>query len=142
MRLNPHLNFNGQCEAAFKFYEHCFGGKILTMATYDSTPAGEQVPAEWRKKLMHAELMIGDQKVMGADPPPGRYEASKGFSLTVEIEQPAEADRIFAALAENANVTMPIQQTFWAARFGMLVDQFGIPWMVNCAGAAAAAQSH
>lgn len=140
MRLTPHVNFKGQCEAAFKFYERCFGGKILTTTTYDSTPAGEHVAAEWRKKVMHAEIMIGTQKIMGADPPPDRYEPCKGFALAVEVDQPAEADRIFSALAENANVTMPIQQTFWSARFGMLEDQFGIPWMVNCA--AAAAQTH
>ena len=114
---------------------------IASRQVSDSTPAGEHVAAEWRKKVMHAEIMIGTQKIMGADPPPDRYEPCKGFALAVEVDQPAEADRIFNALAENGNVTMPIQQTFWSARFGMLEDQFGIPWMVNCA-AAAAAQTH
>ena len=70
--------------------------------------------------------------MLGSDAPPGRYEEPKGFSVSVQIKDPAEAERIFQALAENGKVQMPIQQTFWAARFGMLMDQFGIPWMINC----------
>ena len=86
------------------------------MAQQDSTP----------------RLTVGDQVMMGSDAPPGRYEEPKGFSVSVQIKDPAEAERIFQALAENGKVQMPIQQTFWAARFGMLMDQFGIPWMINC----------
>ena len=138
MQLNTHVNFNGQCEAAFKFYEQALGGKITSLNTYDSTPAGEQVPAEWRKKIMHAEMKIGETPLMGADAPAERYQPPQGFSLTIQTDQPAEADRVFQALSENGQVQMPIQQTFWAARFGMLTDQFGIAWMVNCAQAASA----
>ena len=69
---------------------------------------------------------------MGFDAPPGRYEAPKGFSVSIGIADPVEAERIFHALAENGTVRMPIQKTFWSARFGMLVDRFGIPWMINC----------
>ena len=132
MQLNPYLTFNGQCEAAFKFYERCLGGKIVAMMPHEGTPAAEHVPAEWRNKILHARLTVGDQLVMGSDAPPDRYEEPKGFSVSVQIKDPAEAERIFHALAENAKVQMPIQQTFWAARFGMLTDQFGIPWMINC----------
>jgi PhnB protein len=132
MQLNPYLTFNGQCEAAFKFYERCLGGKIVAMMPHEGTPAAEHVPAEWRNKILHARLTVGDQVVMGSDAPPGRYEEPKGFSVSVQIKDPAEAERIFHALAENGKVQMPIQQTFWAARFGMLKDQFGIPWMINC----------
>ena len=132
MQLNPYLTFNGQCEAAFKFYERCLGGKIVAMMPHEGTPAAEHVPAEWRNKILHARLTVGDQVVMGSDAPPGRYEEPKGFSVSVQIKDPAEAERIFHALAENGKVQMPIQQTFWAARFGMLMDQFGIPWMINC----------
>ncbi|MFY9690049.1 MAG: VOC family protein [Candidatus Acidiferrales bacterium] len=139
MQLNTHLNFNGQCEAAFKFYEQALGGKITSMHTFDSTPAGPQVPADLQKKIMHAEMKIGDAILMGADAPAAeRYQAPQGFSITFQTDQPAEADRVFEALAQNAQVKMPIQKTFWAARFGMLVDQFGIPWMVNCSQAASA----
>jgi len=138
MQLNTHLNFNGQCEAAFKFYEQALGGKIASMHSYDSTPAGQQVPADWQKKLMHAEMKIGEAVLMGADVPAERYQSPQGFSITFQTDQPAEADRVFEALAEKAQVQMPIQQTFWSARFGMLTDQFGIPWMVNCSQAASA----
>ena len=104
MQLNPHLNFNGQCEAAFRFYERCLGGRITAMASYESTPAGGQIPEHWRKKVMHAELVLGTQTLMGSDPPPDWYEAPKGFSLTVQTEQPEEAERVFQALAENGIV--------------------------------------
>ena len=102
------------------------------MMPHEGTPVAEHVPAEWRNKILHARLTVGDQVMMGSDAPPGRYEEPKGFSVSVQIKDPAEAERIFQALAENGKVQMPIQQTFWAARFGMLMDQFGIPWMINC----------
>jgi PhnB protein len=133
MRINPYLHFNGKCEAAFKFYEQVLGGKIEGVFRYQGTPAAEQVPAEWRNKIMHAALMIGDQVLMGSDSPPQFQEEPKGFAVSIQVEEPVEAERIFQALAEGGTVRMPIQETFWAARFGMLVDRFGIPWMVNCA---------
>ena len=132
MRLNPYLGFNGQCEAAFKFYERCLRGKIEAMLSHEGTPMENQVPAEWRKKILHARLVVGDAVLMGGDMPPERYEAPKGLSVTIGVTEPAEAERIFKALSENGTVTMPLQQTFWAVRFGMLVDRFGIPWMINC----------
>src|ERR1700686_3822950 len=82
MQLNPYLFFNGQCEAAFKFYEKVLGGKIEAMMAHEGTPAAEHVPAEWRSKIMHARLIVGDQAVMGSDAPPGRYEEPKGFSVS------------------------------------------------------------
>ena len=136
MRLNPHLNFNGQCEVAFKFYEQCLGGNIQTMMTWGESPMADQVPSEWRDRIIHATLIVGDTALGGGDAPPESYEEPRGFAITIQINDPAEAERIFHALAENGKVTMPLQQTFWAARFGMLVDRFGIPWMVNCGQAA------
>ena len=132
MRLNPYLNFNGQCEAAFKFYERVLGGKIEAMITFAGTPAEEHAPPELRNKILHARLIVGGDALMGSDAPPDRHETPKGFSVSLQIDEPADAERIFHALAENGIVQMPIQQTFWADRFGMLVDQFGVPWMVNC----------
>ncbi len=132
MQLNPYLTFNGKCEAAFKFYERVLGGKIEAMMTYGSSPMADQTPAEWRNKIMHTRLTIGGELLMGSDAPPDRYEPMKGISVTLGIEKPADAERIFHALAENGTVQMPIQETFWAARFGMLVDQFGTPWMISC----------
>jgi PhnB protein len=136
MQLNPYLSFNGQCEAAFKFYEQCLGGKIEATMTYGESPMADQTPSEWRNKIMHASLTVGNKVLMGADGPPDQYEEPKGLSVLLGIDDPAEAERIFHALAENGTVRMPIQETFWAARFGMLVDQFGIPWMINCEQAA------
>ncbi|MCA1573372.1 MAG: VOC family protein [Acidobacteria bacterium] len=135
MQLNPYLSFNGQCGAAFKFYQQCLGGSIQMMAWGDS-PMSDQVPSGWRDKIIHATLIVGETALLGADAPPDRYETPRGFSVTIQINDPAEADRIFHALAENGTVQMPIQQTFWAALFGMCVDRFGIPWMVNCGQAA------
>ena len=139
MQLNPYLMFNGQCETAFKFYAQCLGGKITDMMTWAESPDSsmtEGLPPEWRNKLMHVGLKIGDQELMGSDSPPKYYEEAKGFSVSISLNDPAEAERIFHTLAENGKVEMPFQQTFWAYRFGMLVDQFGIPWMINCEHAA------
>ena len=132
MRVIPYLSFNGQCEAAFKFYEKCLGGKTLMMMTYGGSPMAEKSPPDWQKKIMHATLSLGDQQLHGADAPPGLYSKPQGFSVTLDIADAAEAERVFQALAEKATVQMPIQETFWALRFGMLVDQFGTPWMINC----------
>jgi PhnB protein len=136
MQLNTHLIFNGQCEAAFKFYEQCLGGNIQTMMTWGESPMADQVSSELRDKIIHATLIVGDSTLGGGDAPPDRYEEPRGFSVTINLNDPAEAERIFGALSESGTVTMPLQQTFWATRFGMLVDRFGIPWMVNCGQAA------
>jgi PhnB protein len=132
MELNPNLNFHGHREAAFKFYERCLGGKIVAMMPHAGTPAEQHVPAEWRNKIIHARLMVGDQILMASDAPPEHYEKPQGFSVTISVSDATEAERVFKALAEGGTVKMPIQETFWAVRFGMLVDQFGIPWMINC----------
>ena len=132
MQLNPYLTFNGQCETAFKFYEQCLGGKIAFMIKHKGSPIENQVPAEWGDKILHARLTIGDEVLMGSDAPPDRFEKPKGFSVALQIKDPAEAERVFNALATGGVVQMPIQQTFWATRFGMVADQFGIPWMINC----------
>jgi PhnB protein len=111
MQLNPYLVFNGQCEEAFKFYEQCMGGKIEGMATHARPQVKDQTPPEWRDKILHATLRVGEDVLTGSDAPP---------------------ERIFHALAENGRLEMAIQETFWAARFGLVVDRFGIPWMINC----------
>lgn len=132
MQLNPCLTFNGQCEAAFKFYQECLGGNIQTMMTWGDSPMADQVPPEWHGRIIHTTLKVGDEALLGSDAPPDRYEAPKGFAVTIQIDDPEEAERIFNALAENGTVQMPMQKTFWATRFGMCVDRFGTPWMVNC----------
>ncbi len=132
MKITPYLNFNGTCEAAFKFYEHVLGGKIEGPMIYGESPVAGDFPPEFHSKVMHVQLTVGDQELMGSDAPPGHFEDAKGTSVSISIEDTTEAERIFNALAENGTVTMPIQETFWAARFGMVTDQFGIPWMINC----------
>jgi PhnB protein len=133
MEMSPYLFFNGQCEAAFKFYEKALGGKIEAMVTHEGTPAEGQVPADWKKKIIHASMKIGDMLLMASDAPPDRSSGGmNGFSVNLTVVKPADADRIFNALAQKGTVRMPIGETFWAERFGMLTDQFGTPWMVNC----------
>jgi PhnB protein len=132
MQVNPYLLFNGQCEDAFKFYEQCFGGKIDAMLTHASMPTEQQVSPEWKNKILHARLTVGQEALMGSDVPPEHYERPAGFSVSIQVKEPAEAERVFHALAENGKVNLPIGPTFWSVRFGMLVDRFGIPWMINC----------
>jgi PhnB protein len=132
LQLYPHLTFDGQCETAFKFYEDCLHGKTTFMLTYENSPMAQQTPPEWRKKICHATYALGDFMFSGADPGPGHYQKPQGFGLQFNINDAAEAERIFQALAKNGTVQMPTQETFWATRFGTLVDQFGIPWMINC----------
>lgn len=132
MQLSPYLNFNGQCKEAFEFYERCLGGKIVTMMTHGASPMAEQTPAGWHDAILHARLIVGDQILMGSDLPPNSHEEAQGFSVSLIVDTPAEAERIFHALAEGGKVQMPLAETFWAVRFGMLVDRFGIPWMVDC----------
>jgi|SRR5271170_5280283 len=138
MQLSPYLLFNGQCEEAFKFYEKALGGKIEAIHKFEGSPMAQQVPGDWGGKVMHASLKLeGGITLLGSDPPPNRYQVPQGFSVSLSVKDPAETERIFNELVKNGTVQMPIQQTFWSARFGMLVDQFGIPWILNCEQAAA-----
>jgi PhnB protein len=84
------------------------------------------------QKILHARMQVGDALLMGGDELPEDYDAPKGFNVTLGFDNPADAERVFGALAENGTVRMPLQETFWAVRFGMVTDRFGIPWMINC----------
>jgi PhnB protein len=132
MQLLSYLHFNGDCETAFRYYERCLGGKIEAMLTHAGSPAEQHVPAEWRSKILHARLVVGDAVLMASDAPPGHYHKPQGFSVSIQISEPTRAEDVFRGLADGGTVIMPFAQTFWAARFGMLVDKFAIPWMVNC----------
>ena len=132
MQLSVHLTFNGQCEEAFRFYENCLGGKLIMKMTWGEAPGGEQTKPDWRDKIMHATFALGSNRLAGADVPPERYQKPQGFYVIIDIAEAAEADRIFKALAENGEVQMPIQETFWALRYGVVVDRFGTPWEINC----------
>lgn len=135
MQLNPSLSFDGNCEAAFKFYEKCIGAKIQTIMTWGNSPMADQVPAEMHDKIIHSTLVVGDGALLGSDTPPGRYEKPQGCSITIQLEDASEGERIFNELAEGGTIQMPFAATFWATGFGMCVDKFGVPWMVNCGSA-------
>jgi len=133
MQGNPHLTFNGQCEEAFQFYEKCLGGNVVLMMRHGDSPMAEQTPPEWRQKVLHATLALDDRILLtGYDAPPESYQKPQGFSVLLHIEGTAEADRIFQTLAEKGTVQIPLQETFWALRYGAVVDRFGTPWMINC----------
>ncbi|MEX2142911.1 MAG: VOC family protein [Pirellulales bacterium] len=122
MQINPYLMFNGQCEEAFRFYEKVLRGKIEAMIPHAGTPAEGHVPPEWHEKIMHARLVVGEGVLMASDAPTGRQDKLQGFSVSLQIPDTAEAERVFHALAEGGSTTMSMQETFWALRFGMCVD--------------------
>jgi PhnB protein len=132
MSLNPYLYFNGQCEEAFKFYEKYLGGKITFMMTWEGSPMASQAPPGWSKKILHAGLASDDGVLEGCDAMPGEYKKPQSFCVMLRSKDASEAERIFNALAEDGTVQISIAQTFWALRFGMVVDRFGIPWLINC----------
>jgi PhnB protein len=133
MQLHTYLIFDGKAEAAFKFYEQCLRGKITTMMRFGEAPGCENMPAEARDWLIHVRLDVGDQVLLASDCPPDRpYDGIKGCSVSIQIDDKAEGERIFNALKEGGTVQMPYEKTFWAERFAMVVDRFGVPWMINC----------
>jgi PhnB protein len=132
MRINPYLSFNGQCGEAFRFYERVLGGRIEFMQTYGESPMADETPADMRGWVMHTTLSVDGQTLFGSDSPPEYYEKPQGTYVSINVERASEGERIFNALAEGGSVKMPFEKTFWAAGFGMCVDRYGIPWMVNC----------
>lgn len=132
MKVETYLLFPGSCREAFEFYQRVLGGTMVTMMPHAGSPAEGGVPEEWKEKILHARLELGDQALMASDAPLGHQEKAGGFSVSLTIDTAAEAERIFAALSEGAQqITMPMGKTFWAKRFGMFTDRFGIPWMVS-----------
>jgi PhnB protein len=132
VQASIHLVFGGQCEAAFQFYERVLGGKIVSILAYDNSPMAEQVPPEWREKIVHGTFVVAGMVLAGADILPEQYAKPQGFYVLLSVDDATDAERIFSALAENGEVRMAIQQTFWSSRFGVLIDQFGIPWEISC----------
>jgi PhnB protein len=130
MRLQPYLNFNGQCDEAFRLYEQVLGGTIVGRFTFGSSPMAGHYP-DWNDKIMHIGMRIGDQVLLGSDAPPPHYSQPQGLRVCLDFDDPAEAERVYKALSEGGQITMPFQETFWAKRFAMFADRFGTPWMVN-----------
>jgi PhnB protein len=133
MQINPYLIYNGNCEDAFNFYAKVFGTKLNDIHRYANSPMEGDVPAEFRNRVMHTSMNIANIVLMASDSPPEQgFAPMQGASLSISVDTAEEAERVFAALAEGGKVTMPIASTFWALRFGMLTDRYGIAWMVNC----------
>lgn len=132
VKLNPYLHFDGNCAEAFRFYADLFGGELELM-TMEQTPMADQLGPEWKGRTMHAYLKIGDQALMASDTEPGQEHKVSGMSVALHFEDETEGERVFKGLSEGGNVTMELQQTFWAKRFGMVTDRFGTPWLVNVA---------
>ncbi|MBU6298181.1 MAG: VOC family protein [Alphaproteobacteria bacterium] len=132
MQLHAHLTYDGQCEEAFRYYEKHLGGKVEAMMRAEGSPMESNVPAEQRKKIIHARLKVGDTILMGNDNFMGPYQKPQGFTVTLRVETPIEAERIFAALEDGGAVKMAMNETFFAKKFGSLVDRFGTPWIVIC----------
>lgn len=134
MQLIPYLFFDGQCEAAFKLYAQVLRGEVTAMMHYADAPSGEEMPADSSTRIMHASLTAGDQVLMGSDacPPQHPYQRPQGMSVSLDVDTVAEAERIFNGLSDGATVMVPLEKTFFAARWGMLIDRYGTPWMIHC----------
>ena len=132
MHLSPYLTFNGNCEEALKFYEQTLGAKIEAVMKNEGSPAAEHVPPDWGDKVLHATFKVDDAVLMASDAPPGHYSQPQGISIAIGLNDTARGEEIFNKLAEGGTVQMPFSPTFWAKGFGMCVDRFGIPWMINC----------
>ena len=132
MQVNPYLFYDGNCEAALKFYAKVLGAHIEAMLTYESGPKEMPIPPGWGKKVMHARISIDGEVLMASDAPPGNFLTPQGFRVSLQVEDLADAERRFKALAEGGTINMPFGKTFFSRGFGMCVDQFGTPWMVNC----------
>lgn len=128
--INPYLFYQGQCEAAFKFYEKTLGAKIEALLRNTDAPPDMPCPAERKNQIMHGKISIDGQVLMASDAPPEHFHKPQGFSISLEVKDPGDAERKFTALAAGGSVTMPFGKTFFAKGFGMCTDQFGIPWMV------------
>jgi PhnB protein len=134
MHLEPRISliFNGECDAAFNLYQQCLGGTVTFRLTWGDSPMADEAPPQWRDKILHATLTVGGTAISGGDILPSNYERPQGFQLQLNLDDVGAAERVFTLLADGGRVTHSLQQTFWAQRFGAVVDRFGIPWAINC----------
>ena len=134
MQIEPRISlvFNGECDAAFALYRECFGGTVTFRLAWGDSPMADQAPPDWHDKILHATFKMGGTAFSGGDVLPGAYQRPQGFKIDLNLDDVAEAERIYTTLADGGHTTVPLQQTFWAQRFGAVVDRFGIPWGINC----------
>jgi PhnB protein len=134
--MNVHLNFQGNCAEAFGFYKTVFGAKNAFTMKYGEAPEGSPVPPDWKDKILHTSIPMGEGQLMGCDAPQGRSTPIGGFQISVQSKDEPEVKRIYEALKEGGSVQMPLAPTFWSPLFGMCTDKFGVAWMVGMPGAA------
>jgi PhnB protein len=131
LEANVGLRFKGDCEAAFTLYAQMLGAKLELVLTWGASPLAGSAPREWAGKILFARLTGRHMTLTGADALPGTYQAPAGFNLCLSTDDAAEAERIFAELSSGGAVRMPLQTTFWAERYGEVIDRFGIPWEIR-----------
>ena len=131
MKITPYLSYSGKCEEAFKFYEKVLKGKITFMMKNSESPMADKTPAEAQNNIMHASLQVGDNLIHGADAPAQHASKPAGFCVSISLPDLVEAERIFKDLSAGGQVQMPFSKTFWSPGFGMFIDKYSIPWMVN-----------
>ena len=130
MQLHTYLNYGGNCEQAFRFYETHLGGRITMLMRHGEQPDASAVPAEWRDAVLHARMDLGGTELLGADVPPARFQPMRSAYLSLTLGSLEEAERVHALLADGGQIFMPLQETFFATRFSMLRDRFGTSWML------------
>lgn len=130
MKLHTYLNYGGNCEQAFRFYERHLGGKILTMTTRAERSDLGEVPPDWKNSILYARMQIGETELMAADVPPERFQPMRSAYLSLTVDSVGEAERLYSLLADGGQIFMPMEETFFAYRFAMLRDKFGTSWMI------------
>ncbi|HUN61967.1 MAG TPA: VOC family protein [Candidatus Sulfotelmatobacter sp.] len=130
MKLHTYLNYGGNCEEAFRFYEQHLGGKVTFLMRHEESPASSNVPESWQKKVLFSRMTLGQTDIMGNDVPADRFQPMRSVYLSLTVDSIAEAERIHNLLADGGQIFMPLQETFFAFRFSMLRDKFGTSWMI------------
>ena len=130
MQLHTYLNYGGNCEQAFRFYEQHLGGKITMLMRHGEQPTPSELQRDWTGKVLHARMNLGGTELLGADIP--TYEPMRSAYLSLTVDSNEEAERVYTLLSEGGQLFMPIQETFFASRFAMLRDKFGTSWMLLC----------
>ncbi len=130
MKLHAYLNFGGNCEEAFEFYEKHLGGKITMKMRHSDAPGPSTVPESWGKAILYMKMTLGQTEIMANDVPPERFQPMRSVYLSLTADSTEEAERIHNVLVEGGQIFMPMQETFFAKRFSMLRDRFGTSWMI------------
>ncbi|HZL92794.1 MAG TPA: VOC family protein [Vicinamibacterales bacterium] len=130
MQLNTYLNYGGNCEQAFRFYEEHLGGKVTMLMRHGEQPSASSVAPEWKNAVLHARMTLGGTELFGADIPPDRFQPMRSAYLSLSVDSVEEAERVYALLTDGGQIFMKLEETFFASRFAMLRDRFGTSWMI------------